>query len=53
MKALGPVAFELEPLVLLELAACLAEEEQEESERFDGFAFDLATIQNLPEVSHV
>ena len=48
--ALGPAAYELSPLELLELAGCLySRGDLDESERLDELASDLAEIKALPE----
>ncbi len=52
LPAIGDAAFDpaLTPHVLLEVAAGLSADMTEASEAMDGYAFDLATIRNLPEV---
>ena len=49
--AIGPAAFDdtLTAFRLLELAAALSIDKPDDSERLEGLATDLATIQALPE----
>jgi hypothetical protein len=51
--ALGPAAFDptLDPRSLLEMGAMLYLSDEEESERMDELASDLAEIRALPEVA--